>query len=104
MATISGSGRKPENLPAAKDAVANKSAEVDHSAQRTSSAPAARDVREPRDALKNQRMTPRPANAPTNCATMNIGTSAGAIPEKLLVSARAIVTAGLANDVEAVNQ
>ncbi len=35
---------------------------------------------------------------------MNIGTSIGAIPEKLFVSARAIVTAGLAKDVEAVNQ
>ena len=35
---------------------------------------------------------------------MNMGTSAGAIPEKLFVRARAIVTAGLAKDVEAVNQ
>jgi hypothetical protein len=35
---------------------------------------------------------------------MKIGTSPGAIPEKLLVSARAIVTAGFAKEVEAVNQ
>jgi len=41
------------------------------------------------DAMKNQRMTPRPAKAPASCATMNIGTSTGAIPEKLFVSARA---------------
>ena len=54
--------------------------------------------------MKNQRMTTRPAKAPASCATINIGTSAGAIPEKLLVSARATVTAGLAKDVEAVNQ
>ena len=45
-----------------------------------------------------------PPNAPTSWATMNIGTSAGAIPEKLFVSARAMVTAGLAKDVDAVNQ
>jgi hypothetical protein len=55
------------------------------------------------DAVKNQLMTPSPANAPTNCATMNIGPSVGVIPEKLFVSPRAIVTAGLAKDVDAVN-
>jgi poly(A) polymerase Pap1 len=42
--------------------------------------------------------------APRTCATTNIGTLAGAIPAKVFVSARAIVTAGLANEVEAVNQ
>ena len=35
------------SLPAAKDTVANKSAEVDHSAQCTRSAPTAPDAREP---------------------------------------------------------
>lgn len=57
-----------------------------------------------RAVLKNQLITPRPARAPASCATMNMGTSPGAIPEKLSVSARAIVTAGLAKEVEAVNQ
>jgi len=44
------------------------------------------------------------ANAPTNCAPMNAGTSAGRIPENALLSERAIVMAGLANEVDAVNQ
>jgi len=35
---------------------------------------------------------------------MNPGTSAGRIPEKVLESERAMVIAGFANDVEAVNQ
>jgi hypothetical protein len=34
---------------------------------------------------------------------MNAGASAGLMPEKVLVNERAITTAGLANDVEAVN-
>jgi len=44
------------------------------------------------------------AAMPASCATMNEGTPAGAIPAKVLESERAMVTAGLANDVEAVNQ
>ena len=47
---------------------------------------------------------PVAARAPTNCATMNAGASVGAMPLNVLVNDRAIVTAGLANDVEAVNQ
>lgn len=35
---------------------------------------------------------------------MNSGTPAGAMPANVLLRDRAIVTAGLANDVEAVNQ
>jgi len=35
---------------------------------------------------------------------MNAATPAGAIPAKMLESDRAMVTAGLANEVEAVNQ
>ena len=35
---------------------------------------------------------------------MKTGTSAGRMPENVSVSARAMVTAGLANEVEAVNQ
>ena len=42
--------------------------------------------------------------APAHCATINSGTSTGRIPENVLVSARATVTAGFANDVDAVNQ
>ena len=46
VATISGRGRKLENLPAAKEAAANKSAEADHIAQRTRSSPTPPDARE----------------------------------------------------------
>jgi hypothetical protein len=41
---------------------------------------------------------------PMNCAAINAMTPAGAIPAKVSDNDRAIVTAGLANDVEAVNQ
>jgi len=41
---------------------------------------------------------------PISCATMNANTPPGAIPAKVSDKARPIVTAGLANDVEAVNQ
>jgi hypothetical protein len=44
------------------------------------------------------------ANPPTIWAAMNSGTSTGRIPAKVLESERAIVTAGLANEVDAVNQ
>src|SRR6185295_5494925 len=44
------------------------------------------------------------AAAPRSCATMNPGASAGRIPANVSEAARASVTAGLANDVEAVNQ
>ena len=50
--------------------------------------------------LKKNRL----AAAPANCAAMNQGVSAGRIPAKVLVRERASVTAGFANDVEAVNQ
>ena len=43
-------------------------------------------------------------NAPANCAAMNSGASAGRMPEKVFVIERARVTAGLANEVDAVNQ
>ena len=42
--------------------------------------------------------------APTTCATMNPGASWGRIPAKVFVKERAMVTAGFANDVDAVNQ
>ena len=35
---------------------------------------------------------------------MNMGTDSGAIPANVLLNVRATVTAGLANEVEAVNQ
>ena len=44
------------------------------------------------------------ASAPTSSATMKPGTSEGAIPAKVSLSDRAMVTAGLAKDVDAVNQ
>ncbi len=43
-------------------------------------------------------------NAPMSWAAMNHGASAGRIPENVLVNDRARVTAGLANEVDAVNQ
>jgi len=51
-----------------------------------------------RAVLKNQLMTPSPASAPSSCATMNIGTSPGAMPRSCR-QRRAIVTAGFAKDV-----
>src|SRR6266566_8521094 len=44
------------------------------------------------------------ASAPRNCMQTNPGTSARRMPENVLVKERAIVTAGLANEVDAVNQ
>jgi hypothetical protein len=41
---------------------------------------------------------------PSICATMNAATPPGAIPANVSDSARAKVTAGLANEVDAVNQ
>jgi hypothetical protein len=49
-------------------------------------------------------MTAAAASAPASCAAMNAGTDAGAIPAKVLLSDRAMATAGLAKEVEAVNQ
>src|SRR5262249_53140533 len=40
----------------------------------------------------------------SSCATIKPGASAGRIPAKVSLSERAIVTAGLAKEVEAVNQ
>jgi MFS family permease len=42
--------------------------------------------------------------APASCATMNSGASAGRIPANVSDNDLAMVTAGLANDVDAVNQ
>ena len=47
---------------------------------------------------------PVASTAPTSSARMNHGTWRGSMPEKVSVSDRANVTAGFANDVEAVNQ
>ena len=44
------------------------------------------------------------ANAPAICAAMNPGTSVGRIPANVSLRHRAIVTAGFANEVDAVNQ
>ena len=42
--------------------------------------------------------------APMSCARIKPGTSEGRIPAKVSLAARARVTAGFANEVEAVNQ
>ena len=44
------------------------------------------------------------AKAPASCAATNIGTPEGAMPAKVSLRDRAIVTAGFAKDVDAVNQ
>ncbi len=44
------------------------------------------------------------AKAPKSCAIKNIETLLGLVPAKVFVKDRAKVTAGLANDVEEVNQ
>lgn len=44
------------------------------------------------------------AAKPTSCITMNIGTDSGAMPANESLKARAMDTAGFANDVEDVNQ
>jgi hypothetical protein len=52
----------------------------------------------------NHRTSQTLAIAPAPWATTNPGTSAGRMPAKVSVRARASVTAGLAKDVDAVNQ
>src|SRR5438552_2341178 len=53
---------------------------------------------------ENHDQTRVAAHAPANWEAMKPGTSTGRIPEKVFVIERARVTAGLANDVDAVNQ
>src|SRR5438093_11468339 len=53
---------------------------------------------------KSQDQSRVAAKAPVNCAAMKAGASTGRIPEKVFVIDRASVTAGFANDVDAVNQ
>jgi hypothetical protein len=50
------------------------------------------------------RLIANAAMAPANCASIKTGTSIGRIPENVLVSDLAIVIAGFAKEVEAVNQ
>src|SRR6185295_3439507 len=59
---------------------------------------------EPRRTGTSQANSAVAALAPTNWAAMNPPTSAGRMPAKVLLAARASVTAGLAKQVEAVNQ
>src|SRR5438477_12755371 len=58
----------------------------------------------PKRSGSSQRKSRVAVTAPANCAAMDAGTSTGRIPAKLLENARARVTAGFANEVEAVNQ
>ena len=53
---------------------------------------------------KSQEATAAPAKAPISWATTKARTLAGAMPEKVSVKALAMATAGLAKEVEAVNQ
>lgn len=52
----------------------------------------------------NQGSNRAAARVASNCATMKPGAEAGAMPAKLSLNMRATVTAGLAKEVEAVNQ
>src|SRR4051812_24521235 len=52
----------------------------------------------------NQFINSMPAKAPHSSARMNPGRSVGRMPENVFVSDLAMATAGLANEVEAVNQ
>ena len=52
----------------------------------------------------SQRTTRSAQTAPTSCAAMKRGTSSSLMPANVSENARASVTAGLANEVEAVNQ
>lgn len=55
-------------------------------------------------ASKRKRANVAATNAPASCAAMKAGTSVGLIPANVSESERAIVMAGLANEVDAVNQ
>jgi hypothetical protein len=62
-------------------------------------------VRQPSPSFTQSHLpTVTAAAIPANCATMNAATPEGAIPAKVSDNERAIVTAGLAKDVYAVNQ
>src|SRR5579871_3858463 len=54
--------------------------------------------------VQSQRASGMASAAPTSWAAMKAATLCGAIPAKVSDNDRAIVTAGLANEVEAVNQ
>ena len=54
--------------------------------------------------LNNQLSINAATEAENNCTKINAGASEGAIPEKVLVIVLAIVTAGLAKEVDEVNQ
>ena len=51
-----------------------------------------------------KRAAASPSTAPIACPATNGAMCAGAMPENVAVNPRASVTAGLANDVDAVNQ
>src|SRR5262249_51705533 len=57
-----------------------------------------------RSGRSSHRTTATAKAPPMTCATMNPGTSTGRIPANESLTARASVTAGFANDVDAVNQ
>lgn len=53
---------------------------------------------------KSNRAAGTAARAPSSCAKMNAGTWDGEMPAKVFESERAMVMAGLANEVDEVNQ
>jgi hypothetical protein len=69
-----------------------------HTSQQTSAGALAFEL------LNSMRASTYAVPAPSSCAAMKAGASVGRIPEKVLLSERATVIAGLANEVEAVNQ
>ena len=54
--------------------------------------------------FSSQANTSAASTAPMNSAAINAGTSIGRMPEKVSVNPRAMATAGLAKDVDDVNQ
>jgi len=56
------------------------------------------------DSRNSQGNSRAAANIASSCAVMKPGADEGAIPAKLSLNMRATVTAGLAKEVEAVNQ
>ena len=73
--------------------------------QRCRNAPQERNPHDVRRAEgKSTRAIAQASTAPVSCARINAGASMGRIPEKVLLKERAIVMAGFANDVDAVNQ
>ena len=86
-------GETPAKKAAAKKATAKKAVAKKTATKKTAAKKTA-----------TRKTAAKAAVAPADCATINPGTSAGRMPANVSVRARANVTAGFANDVDAVNQ